>query len=1069
MDNKVQIKQKPQKKSNPEMDAIVQKAILENKKEEQTKQEVIEEKTEKKITVHNIEYQEKPLWKKPKFFVALFMVLSLVVGFVGGLFMQNNLYNNLHNNNSELKQELEDKSGVNAQNLNKYKTAQAQLKAKQGEIEQLTSEKASLSAELEIYKKDLLAKLEELRKVEKNCADLIDSIDGKEQTLTSKLSQIAQLNTQITQLEQEILECNNEIKNLNTQIVGLNKQIGEINGQIAAIEEENKKINANINTLKEYYNQLQATEETLSQEIVDLEEENKRYKLQIDTGNSQLDNLLELISEKENELQAKIQNLNSLKEAKTGIDKQIAVLTAQLAEKESLILELSNSKTKIEQNLEEKSFMLEELEKTKEFLEEQLGRAQNDISELSQKHNELLAEISELEILSGSKQSEIDGLTETISSINTTITNLENDITSREEQVAKLNGDISELNATLQGLKDYAKELEFILALNPTDLSYFTIADGSITAYVGPTDIEEIVIPETYSLDENDNVIDGTDYYITKVNMKDFSNLSQLKRINIGNQTTTLTGDVNFTQWDSMVIGPKLLECKSSFLYSKINNVYISNLTNWLNVKFSNLYTPLTVAENIYMNCEKITTLNVPQGTTKINDYAFAYVKSITQINLPEGLISIGNSAFAYCGITQINFPSTLQKIDTCAFAGCMELEGEIVLNEGLSYLGAGVFSTGIISLSYTLPKGVTKVTSIVIPTTLNEVAHAGMTGSIIYGRSNVEVKISSIEKWTAILFHNYSGGQIANPLEEPGAKLVLNGSVVTDLDFTNCPDASIIKSYVFYGYRYLKSVNLSGITEVMTSAFEKCKNLETVIIDETVSKIYSDAFIGCSKLCDVYNKSSCTVERGINIYTDPANAGQFFTNNGVRYYKYSKGCYAVGAAQDAIEIVFANIEGINSVSILSSFAEDNETIKKVTFVSNKITEIPNYAFANCSALVEVNIVSSVQKIGVSAFEDCKSLQKLKISQSVTNVGGSSVHVTSGFTLIIDSTDIYINFSYTWFTGDLFINNAPEEVYVLKTIVDYESSTLLDDETKYIRSDGEGEYANYYKFVKVVV
>ena len=65
--------------------------------------------------------------------------------------------------------------------------------------------------------------------------------------------------------------------------------------------------------------------------------------------------------------------------------------------------------------------------------------------------------------------------------------------------------------------------------------------------------------------------------------------------------------------------------------------VNISDLSAWMNIDFATsasnpLYTPTNVYHNLYLNGELVTNLVIPDGTTEIKDYAFAYgnFKSVT-------------------------------------------------------------------------------------------------------------------------------------------------------------------------------------------------------------------------------------------------------------------------------------------------------------------------------------------------------------------------------------------------------------------------------------------------------
>ena len=56
----------------------------------------------------------------------------------------------------------------------------------------------------------------------------------------------------------------------------------------------------------------------------------------------------------------------------------------------------------------------------------------------------------------------------------------------------------------------------------------------------------------------------------------------------------------------------------------------------------------------------------------------------------------------------------------------------------------------------------------------------------------------------------------------------------------------------------------------------------------------------------------------------------------------------------------------------------------------DRVTEIGNYAFANCPGLASVTIPNSVTRIGDGAFSDCTGLRFIQIPDGVTEIGGGA-------------------------------------------------------------------------------
>ena len=71
-----------------------------------------------------------------------------------------------------------------------------------------------------------------------------------------------------------------------------------------------------------------------------------------------------------------------------------------------------------------------------------------------------------------------------------------------------------------------------------------------------------------------------------------------------------------------------------------------------------------------------ITTLNIPDGTTKIGSYAFYTYKSLTDITIPSTVTSIDAYAFHGCSkLTNVTIPDSVTTIGNYAFKKCSFLE----------------------------------------------------------------------------------------------------------------------------------------------------------------------------------------------------------------------------------------------------------------------------------------------------------------------------------------------------------------------------------------------------------
>ncbi len=138
-----------------------------------------------------------------------------------------------------------------------------------------------------------------------------------------------------------------------------------------------------------------------------------------------------------------------------------------------------------------------------------------------------------------------------------------------------------------------------------------------------------------------------------------------------------------------------------------LNGVYISDVAAWCRIYFGgNKASPLEYAHNLYLNGALITNLTIPDGVTKVGDYAFEHCYSITSVTIPEGCTTIGEYAFNNCrNITTASLPNSLTTIGSFAFASCAQMHTGIPA--GVSYIGERAFNGAPLTSNIVVNQGV--------------------------------------------------------------------------------------------------------------------------------------------------------------------------------------------------------------------------------------------------------------------------------------------------------------------------------------------------------------------------
>ncbi len=267
-------------------------------------------------------------------------------------------------------------------------------------------------------------------------------------------------------------------------------------------------------------------------------------------------------------------------------------------------------------------------------------------------------------------------------------------------------------------------------------LSY-VITDGEITITDCSHDVTSIAVPEK---------IDG--YSVTAIGKYAFEGCRNLTSITIPN-SVNLIGEDAFA------------DCTG------LTSVHISDLAAWCGIEFKggsfaegypyvhiSYSNPLYYA-NLYLNGEAVENLVIPDGVTKIGDYAFYGYKNlksvclpdsvisigkeafllcsnITDITLANGITAIGESAFFGCGIKNISVPSSVANIGDWAFANCQALSnfGVDIANVDFCSVDGNLFSKDKTKLicyapnksesKYIIPNGITQIEDFAFQTALS-------------------------------------------------------------------------------------------------------------------------------------------------------------------------------------------------------------------------------------------------------------------------------------------------------------------------------------------------------------
>ncbi|MBE6193878.1 MAG: leucine-rich repeat domain-containing protein [Rikenellaceae bacterium] len=145
-----------------------------------------------------------------------------------------------------------------------------------------------------------------------------------------------------------------------------------------------------------------------------------------------------------------------------------------------------------------------------------------------------------------------------------------------------------------------------------------------------------------------------------------------------------------------------------------------------------------------------------------------------------------------------------------------------------------------------------------------------------------------------------------------------------------------------------------TNLDEIGMEDFKDCSKLKNITIPNRVSKIGQRAFYGCTCL------------QSINI---PIN---------VQTIEEKAFCYCTGTLTVDSKVVETDHQRETSPFYGTHFT--------TIHIGNQISQIGDYAFANCTRATNISLPNSITSIGWSAFADCWSLKSIAIPENVRNI-----------------------------------------------------------------------------------
>lgn len=259
----------------------------------------------------------------------------------------------------------------------------------------------------------------------------------------------------------------------------------------------------------------------------------------------------------------------------------------------------------------------------------------------------------------------------------------------------------------------------------------------------------------------------------------------------------------------------------------------------------------------------------------------------------------------------------------------------------------------------------------------------------------------------------------------------------------------------------------LDGTTQIYDKAFNKCSNLASISLPESIINIGYNAFSECSNLTSI-NIPKDTKEIGMKAFYNCTNLSNlsFSSNPGIDMkigeYAFSltnvnqvntdkildigNNCFSENKGLTKL-ILSCGVKNIGTYAFYNCVGLNNVQISNCNNHDNGL--IDAYSFANCIGLTNIQIPNNISKIGDYAFYNCSNLDTITSNSNYIDFGGCVFANTK----IVDASNVGYYFRNTN-VKTVIINDGVEKI-ASGTFIGAENLKTLYINSKVLSDFGE--------------